>query len=171
MLKIVTAGLTALLITTSPLAYAQAPSADEGRLTAADLAKLTDMRVDIVKAALQLTSDQEKLWPPVEDAIRNRANDRQARLVEMAQRAAERREANPVEVVRNRDPIDFLHRRADALSQRADDLRKLADAWGPLYQTLNPDQKQRMAFLAVFVVHELSERSEQRAQYGDDEED
>src|SRR3974377_1440895 len=87
MLKIVTAGLTALFITASPLGYAQTPSADEGRLSAADLAKLTDMRVDIVKAALQLTPDQQKYWPAIEDAIRTRAKDRQARVSKLEKKA------------------------------------------------------------------------------------
>ncbi|WP_342723112.1 hypothetical protein AAFG07_28500 [Bradyrhizobium sp. B097] len=35
------------------------------------------MRVGIVKAALQLTPDQEKYWPAIEDAIRTRAKNRQ----------------------------------------------------------------------------------------------
>ena len=51
MLRIVATGLTAFFITASPLAYAQARSA-EIHITAADLAQLTDMRVNMVKAAL-----------------------------------------------------------------------------------------------------------------------
>jgi hypothetical protein len=53
--------------------------------------------------------------------------------------------------LRDRNPVDFLHRRADALAQRAADLKKLADAWEPLYQTLTRDQKRRMAF-GTFIV-------------------
>jgi hypothetical protein len=45
--------------------------------------------------------------------------------------------------------------RADALAQRAANLKKLADAWAPLYQTLNPDQKERMRLLAMRVLREL----------------
>ena len=170
MFRIAATGLTALFITASPLAYAQAPSA-ELHITAADLAQLTDMRVNIVEAALQLTPDQEKYWPAIEDAIRTRAKDRQARIIEAAKRMAELRESNPLDVLRNRDPIDFLRRRADALTQRADDLKKLAAAWEPLYKTLSPEQKQRMAFLGIFVIHELRNAAEQRAESEDDEED
>ena len=36
------------------------------RLSARDWNKLTDLRIDLVKAALQLTPEQTKLWPPVE---------------------------------------------------------------------------------------------------------
>ena len=84
---------------------------------------------------------------------------------------AELREANPVEVLRNRDPVAFLQRRADALAQRSADLKKLAAAW-PLYKTLSPDQKQRMAFLALYVLLEMRNVAEERTedegtQYGD----
>ena len=34
-------------------------------------------------------------------------------------------------------------------------LKKLADAWAPLYQTLNPDQKERMRFLVTRVLHDV----------------
>jgi hypothetical protein len=70
------------------------------------------------EAALQLTPDQEKYWPPIEDAIRARAKDRQARFAEVEKRVAELREGNPVEVLRDRDTVDFLQRRADALAQQ-----------------------------------------------------
>jgi len=40
-----------------------------------------------------------------------------------------------------------MHRRADALAQRGASLKKLADAWQPLYQSFNPDQKRRMRLL------------------------
>jgi len=134
MLKIVAAGVIALLVMASPPAYAQATSEGE-RLSTADLSALTDMRIDIVKAALQLTPDQEKYWPPIENAIRDRAKDRQARIADAAKRMAERRGDSVLEVLRNRDPVEFMRRRADALEQRGADLKKLADAWQPLYQT------------------------------------
>ena len=57
--------------------------------------------------------------------------------------------------MRERNPIDFLHRRADTLAQRAADLKKLADAWEPLYQTLTPDQKRRMAFGTFIVLRRI----------------
>ena len=49
-----------------------------------------------------------------------------------------------MEILRDRDPIAFMNRRADALAQRSADLKNLADAWRPLYQSLTPDQKRRM---------------------------
>ena len=53
------------------------------------------------------------------------------------------------------DPVELMRGRADALAQRAANLKKLADAWAPLYQTLNSDQKERMRLLATRVLREL----------------
>ena len=56
MLKIVVAGATALFISAAPLAYAQTPSAAATeQLSIAASNTLTDLRIDLVKAALQLT--------------------------------------------------------------------------------------------------------------------
>ena len=115
-----------------------------------------------MKAALQLTPDQQKLWPAVESAIRARAEDRKARLAKIAETVGKRVDENPVEVMRNRDPIAFLQRRAEALAQRSADLDKLAEAWQPLYKTLSPEQRQRMAALAIFVLHDMSDAVERR---------
>lgn len=169
MLKIVGAGAVALLVAGSPPVYAQAPSAGgqssyaggAERITPADLNALTDARVAIVKAALQLTPDQEKFWPAVENAIRSRAQNRQAHIANVAARINELRD-NPIETLRDRNPVDFLHRRAESLSQRAADLNKLADSWQPLYQTLAPDQKRRMAFLTIVALREMRNAAEER---------
>src|SRR5208337_5175500 len=70
--KTVVAGLAALFVTASSLAYAQdhsaaGPGQEQWRPSAADLNALTDARVAVVKAALQLTPDQAKYWPAVEE--------------------------------------------------------------------------------------------------------
>jgi hypothetical protein len=167
MWKLATAGVTALFVSASPLAYAQT-AASAATPSASEWNSLTDMRIDVVKAALKLTPDQEKYWPAVEDAIRARAKDRQARFADIQKRVGELRDGNPVEMLRDRDAVDFLQRRADALAQRSADLKKLAAAWQPLYKTLTPDQKQRMAFLTLYVLHEVRNAAEERTE---DEED
>ena len=60
MKNIVVVGATALFLTASPIAQAQTPSATPERLNAADRNTLTDLRIDLAKAALQLTPEQEK---------------------------------------------------------------------------------------------------------------
>ncbi len=133
--------------------------------TAADLNALTDARVGIIKAALQLTSDQEKYWPPLERAIRSRAKNRQARL----ERLANFRDNSPIEAIRDRNPIERMERRAEALSQRGADLKKLADAWEPLYRTLSPDQKERMVFVTYVAMRGMRDAVEHRIQSEDDD--
>ena len=125
----------------------------------------------LVKAALQLTPEQEKDWPAVENAIRIRAMDRQTRLAAVAERARELRDRSRIEVLRDRNPIEFMQRRADRLVQRAADLNRLAEAWQPLYQTLQPDQKQRLAFLAIFAIRELRDAAEERRVRSEDDND
>jgi hypothetical protein len=74
--------------------------------------------------------------------------------------------------LRERNTVDFLQRRADALAQRSADLKRLADAWQPLYQTLSPDQKRRMALLTVFTIREMRNAVEERRLESDyDDED
>ena len=172
MLKTLAAGATALFLVASPLAYAQASSDDvTDRLSAADLSAVTDARINIIKATLQLTPDQEKYWPPIEDAIRARAKDREARLASAQARVAEIRSRSLSEVLRDRDPIAFMHRRAEALAQRSTDLKNLADAWQPLYQTLTPEQKRRMASLTIIVIRELRSAAEERRERNEDSDD
>lgn len=169
MMKVVV-GTTALFLAASPVAFAQAPSpATQERLSAADQNSLTDMRVDLVKAALQLTPDQEKLWPPVETAIRSGAQDRKARVAKVRETVGKRVDQSSIEILKNRDPIAFLQRRSEALAQRSADIDKLADAWEPLYKTLNPEQRKRMAALAIFVLHDMSDVIDRRRAQSEDE--
>jgi hypothetical protein len=172
MLKLVVAGTTALFLAGSPIAHAQSSqtsSATPERLNAADRNTLTDMRIDLVKAALQLTPDQEKYWPAVESAIRARAEDRKGRLAKIGETVGRRADESRVEVLRNRDPITFLQRRSEALAQRSADLDKLAEAWQPLYKILGPEQRQRMAAIAILVLHDMSDAVDRRRALSEEE--
>lgn len=93
--------------------------------------------------------------------MRTMAKDRQARITNAVGRLNELRDRSAIEILRDRNPVEFMHRRADALAQRATDLNRLADAWQPLYQTFNPDQKRRMAALAIFVLRDMRNTVEQ----------
>ena len=76
-----------------------------------------------------------------------------------------------IEKLKNRDPIAFLNRRANALAQRSTDLKNLANAWEPLYKTLTPEQKKRMATLTLFVLRDLREDREHLRLQAEEEED
>jgi hypothetical protein len=87
------------------------------------------------------------------------------------ERVRELRDRSRIEVLRDRNPIAFMKKRADRLAQRSADLKRLADAWEPLYQTLTPEQKRRMAFLAIFAVREMRDAVEERRVRSEDDDD
>jgi hypothetical protein len=174
MTNILRVGLAALAIAGAPcLARAEGPTMGPGpdRPSAIELQTLTDARLAMIKAALQLTPDQEKLWPALEEAIRARAAGRQARLANIEARIQDLRDRDAADLVIHRDPVEFLRRRADALTQRAAELRRLADAWQPLYQTLTTEQKTRLGLVAVFAFRELRDRIEERRLHDDEMDD
>ncbi|MBW7971377.1 Spy/CpxP family protein refolding chaperone [Bradyrhizobium sp. BR 10289] len=158
----------AVLMTTPSLSSATETSSTvgAGRASASDLKSLTDMRVGIIKAALQLTPDQEKLWPAVEDAIRNRAKNRQARL----ERIAELHD-DATDPLHATNPVELMQRRGDRLVQRGTDLKKLAEAWEPLYKTLNEDQKRRMSFASYVVMRGMRDAIEHSLESENEDDD
>ncbi len=118
------------------------------RSSAEDRAVLLDARIGAIKAALKLSPDQEKLWEPVEAAIRKNAASRDQTMQEMRDRMAQSREAmHPMF-----DPIARLRHEADRMAARAGRMREFADAAAPLYASLSDDQKRR-AFLILNRSH------------------
>jgi hypothetical protein len=144
MRRTIIAGMTALALSASSFAYAQQQPAGQGpehwRPSEADLKAFTDARIAALKAGLQFTPDQEKKWPPVEQAIREMAKARQEHMLKM--RGEEK----------THDAIARMRERADRLTQRAANLKKLADAAEPLYQTLSDDQKHRLRVLIPMLM-------------------
>ncbi len=141
MWKTVVAGTTALVIGGTALAYAH-PDQGKGyraqgwRPSAQDVTAFGNARIAALKAGLELTADQEKLWPPVESAMRDLAKQR-------ADRVAARDQAT-----KPTNPVERLDRRAEAMQTRGAALKKLADAAGPLYDSLTDAQKKRFVVLA-----------------------
>jgi hypothetical protein len=117
-------------------------------LSAEDRAAFLDARIAGVKAGLKLSAEQEKLWGPVENVARDLAKkygDRfAARRAEWEKRRAELKDGKELPPV---DQIDRLRKRADALAERAADLKRFADAAQPLYSTLDEGQKRRLETL------------------------
>jgi len=141
MWKAVLAGTTALAIAGTSLVYAQKSSDNLDRVqrwrpTAEDITAFGDARIAALHAGLKLSAEQEKNWPAVESALRDLAKQRSERF------AARANADHP------RDPIERLTLRADVMGQRAAALKKLADAAGPLYKSLDDSQKRRFVMLA-----------------------
>jgi zinc resistance-associated protein len=141
MWKTVLAGMAALTIAGSSLVYAQQGSAGPDRAqrwrpSAEDISAIGDARIAALHAGLKLTAEQEKNWPALESALRDIAKQR-------SERFAARASAD-----RPKDPIERLALHADVMTQRGAALKKLAEAAGPLYKSLDEGQKHRFAMLA-----------------------
>src|ERR1700710_273600 len=72
MKKILLAGTAALVLAGSTAVYAQHRPwfHDHFRMSAEDRTAFADARIAAVHAGLKLNADQEKLWPPVESAVK-----------------------------------------------------------------------------------------------------
>ncbi len=122
----------------------------DDRFSAADRAAFFDARLAAMHAGLTLTADQEKLWPPVETAIRAFAQTLQQ------QHKAAKDDASPS------DPIQKLQKISAHELARGQSLKGLADAAAPFYATLTDEQKHRLPVLmahfhprlAMFEGHE-----------------
>lgn len=107
-----------------------------------DRSAALDGRLSRLKSQLKLTAQQEPLWPPVERVIRDTfAKRAEQRVKFIADRKAEREAKTPT------DTIERLRERADFMDGRADDMRSLASAAEPLYDSLDPAQRRRFATL------------------------
>src|SRR3954453_11747013 len=145
MKKILLAGTAALVLAGSTAVYAQHRPwfHNHMRMSAEDRAAFADARIASVHAGLKLTPDQEKLWPPVETAVKEFAKLRidraNARMNAMRDDNRDRQAPD--------DPVARLRERAEAMGTTAAALKKIADAADPLYKTLDDGQKRRLAIL------------------------
>lgn len=133
-------GLIGLGLAGAALAHERGHNGPHGggsALSPEDRAAFAEARIAAIHAGLKLTPDQEKLWPPVEAAMRDMTKMRQQRRAELHDRPSF-----------EEDAPGALRAMADAASLRADALRKLADAAQPLYASLDQDQKRRAVILA-----------------------
>jgi hypothetical protein len=143
MRKFAIAGVAALALAGSTAVYAQHrwfhDHMGQMRLSPEDRAAFADARIAAVHAGLKLNADQEKLWPPIESAVRE--------LVKLRiDRANARANAKPDDSKPD-DPVARLRERADTMAITATAMKKIADAADPLYKTLDDGQKRRLAIL------------------------
>jgi zinc resistance-associated protein len=130
----------------STVAYAQpAPPAGDpaaggqrGRMTRADFESLTDARIAAIQAGLKLTPDQQKLWGPVEQAVRAMATSRAQRMEERRERGA--RTERP-------DLMQRLEQRSAVATKNAESLNGLSTAMKPFWASLDDRQKRLLPIL------------------------
>ena len=144
MRKFAIAAVAVLAIAGSTAVYAQHRHWSYGhmRMNPEDRAAFADARIAAVHAGLRLTPDQEKLWPPVEAAVKDFAKLR-------IDRANARMNADKDDNSQQKpdDPVARLRERADNMATSAAAMKKIADAADPLYKTLDDGQKRRLAVL------------------------
>jgi hypothetical protein len=146
MRKVLFAGVAVLAIAGSTAVYAQHHRPwfhGHMRMNPEDRAAFADARIAAVHAGLKLNADQEKLWPPVEAAVKDFAKLRidraNARMNAMRDDNRDRQKSD--------DPVARLRDRAEAMGATAAAMKKIADAADPLYKTLDDGQKRRLAIL------------------------
>lgn len=143
--KALLAGVAALMIAGSTAVVAQHRPWFHGqsRMNPEDRSAFTDARIAAVKAGLKLNADQEKLWPPLESAVRDFAKLRMDRAnARMNASRDDRRDQQGAD-----DPVARLRDRAETMGTTAAALKRIADAADPLYKTLDEGQKRRLAIL------------------------
>jgi glutamine synthetase adenylyltransferase len=139
------AAVAVLAIAGSTAVYAQHRHWDHGysRMNPEDRAAYADARIAAVHAGLKLTADQEKLWPPVEAAVKEFAKLRIDRA--NARMNASRDDSSQ----KPDDPVTRLRERADSMAASAAAMKKIAEAADPLYKMLDDGQKRRLAVLTM----------------------
>jgi len=140
MWKPIAAGAAALLIASSSVVYAQYRPGREGpqarRPSVEDLNAYGEARLAALKAGLVLTAEQARNWPAFEQAARDFAKLRIDRANASANTSGDV------------TPAERMNRRATQLVETGNALKKLGDATGPLYNSLDESQKRRFAVLS-----------------------
>jgi len=140
------AAVAALAIAGSSAVYAQyrpwfQDHMHHMRMNPEDRQAFLDARIAAVHVGLKLSADQEKLWPPVEAAVRDFAKLRIDRANARMKAGDDAQGQTPDDMVAR------LRERADNMAASAAALKKIADAADPLYKTLDEGQKRRLAVL------------------------
>lgn len=107
--------------------------------------RLLDGRIAMIKTSLQLTPDQEKLWPAVEQAMRDNAAIRAKAMADHA--AAVGKDTGQDQQPARSDPVTRLEKMSKMASEHAAAAQKLAVALKPLYATLTDPQKAVAEFI------------------------
>ena len=111
---------------------------EEKEASPSDKTAFLNAHIAALKAVLALTPEQEKLWPPVEAAIRDTVKDSAAR--------AEKLRSMP----EPKTALELLNIVADQEIARANSLKKFVGVMEPLVASLTPEQKRRIpAFIGL----------------------
>ena len=151
MKRTLVAALATAFVATSAFAVAaeddQQTRAERMQHWAADRETMLDAKLAGIKAGLGLTADQEKLWNPFESAVKDADKSRMDAMGQMMRMRSQGE---------RKSPIDHLEAMADRLSQGATNVKKIADAAKPLYDSLDESQKHKFGMLGRMLMPERS---------------
>jgi hypothetical protein len=125
----------------------QASRAERMLQWAADRETMLDAKLAGMKAGVGLTTDQEKLWGPFESAVRDADKSRMDAMGQMMRMGAQGERMSPV---------DRLEAMSDRLSQGATNVKKIANAAKPLYDSFDESQKHKFGMLGRMLMPERS---------------
>src|SRR6202051_377384 len=114
MKKVLLAGVAALAIAGTTVVYAQHRHwfQEHMRTSPEDRAAFADARIAAVHAGLKLTPDQEKLWPPLEAAVRDFVKLR----IDRANARMHAEKNDSADAQKPDDPVARLRERADNMA-------------------------------------------------------
>ena len=108
----------------------------------ADAGFLFDAKLAGMKAALKLTPEQEKLWPAFETVSRDAHKMRTDMM---------RAHRDEMEKGQRPSPIVMMTEMSEHLAKASDELKKIADAAKPLYDSFDETQKQHFGPLLMML--------------------
>jgi hypothetical protein len=126
--------ITGATLLTPGMGMVQQANAPTRNLPSAEtIQRLEDGRLAHAKAMLKLTEPQEKLWAPIEEAVRSSWAERDKARREHAQNPS----ATPVAL----SLPDRFERASRAMAARANRMKAIAAAFKPFYAPLSDKQK------------------------------
>jgi hypothetical protein len=119
-------------------------------LSGEDRKAFIDARVAAIKDGLELTPEQERQWPRLEEALRDVTEARLEHLEAWQERSP------------SNDPLETMREQAEAMAAQAGEVKKLVSAAEPLYGTLSDAQKHRLFALMRMAPGRLHRRGRRR---------
>jgi Spy/CpxP family protein refolding chaperone len=163
MKKILVITLAAAALSGSVLALSAAaapgdpPSPGDARATSEAGGFMLDAHLAGMKAALNLTPDQEKNWAAFESAVRDAAQARREAMREM--RKSWSGDERP-------SPIDRMTATADRLAKASTEIKAIADAAKPLYESLDGGQRHHFGPLMASLIERGRDRGPMTSHVG-----
>jgi hypothetical protein len=126
-----------------PATYAVAKGVEHARwhqMSPETRARMDEGRLAMIKTALKLNPDQDKLWAPIETQLREGTKLREAKRAEF--------EAKRAEIEKNRaegkkpDLSERFEKMSKAMTERATRMSAFAGAFKPFYASLSDEQKE-----------------------------